>query len=597
MRDVLYGGGVTVLVDAARVSVRRADRVLFDELSVTVTDQDRLGVVGINGTGKSTLLRVLAGIQAPEGGQVRPGRGVRVSVLDQDAPLPEGTVGQAVGEGWEAEAVLDRLGMTAVINHRVADLSGGQAKRVALARVLARPTELLILDEPTNHLDLPAIAWLEAWLSRFAGGVILVSHDRHLLDRVTTRIIELDRGRAFFHDGGYAGYLASGAERAERATEAEATRRNLARRELAWLRRGAPARTRKPQARMDAARRLISATPEAAARTAALDIGFDTPRLGTKVIDADGVSFGYHPAGDAVLVDVTMRLGARERLGVVGANGSGKSTLLEVLAGRRTPTVGQIEQGPTVRVGYYAQYGPELDPDARVRDLVAGPTRAPGDPVDLRLMARFWFTGELPWATAGTLSGGERRRLQLLMVLASRPNVLLIDEPTNDLDLDTLRALEDFLEEWPGALVTVSHDRTFLARVTDRVVACADRRVRDVPGGLAAWIAASIAGEDRHPPGPATSRPGGRTLARPEAEGATRARRRSPTSIGFELRRLDKELERLTRERDRLAEAFETSADHRDLARIGADLTAAQARLNDAEEQWLALAEEAEATR
>ena len=252
---------------------------------------------------------------------------------------------------------------------------------------------------------------------------------------------------------------------------------------------------------MDAARRLISATPEAAARTAALDIGFDTPRLGTKVIDADAVSFGYQPAGDAVLVDVTMRLGARERLGVVGANGSGKSTLLEVLAGRRTPTVGQVEHGPTVRVGYYAQYGPELDPGARVRDLVAGPTRAPGDPADLRLMARFWFTGELPWATAGTLSGGERRRLQLLMVLAGRPNVLLIDEPTNDLDLDSLRALEDFLEEWPGALVTVSHDRTFLARVTDRVVACVDRRVREVPGGLAEWIAASIAGEDRHPAG------------------------------------------------------------------------------------------------
>ena len=205
---------MTVLVDAAGVSVRRSDRVLFEDLSVTVSDRDRLGVVGINGTGKSTLLRVLAGVWDPDGGEVRRGRGVRIGMLDQDAPLPEGTVRQAVGGGWESEAILDRLGMSEVIDRDVRDLSGGQAKRVALARVLVQPAELLILDEPTNHLDLPAIAWLEAWLSRFAGGVVLVSHDRHLLDRVTTRMIELDRGRAYVHDGGYAGYLAANAERA-----------------------------------------------------------------------------------------------------------------------------------------------------------------------------------------------------------------------------------------------------------------------------------------------------------------------------------------------------------------------------------------------
>jgi ATP-binding cassette subfamily F protein uup len=436
---------VTILVDAAGVSVRRSDRVLFEELSITVTDRDRLGVVGINGTGKSTLLRVLAGVQAAESGQVRRGRGVRVGLLDQEAPLPEGTVHQAVGGGWEIEAILDRLGMTAVIDHDISKLSGGQAKRVALASVLGHPAELLILDEPTNHLDLPAIAWLEAWLSRFAGGVVVVSHDRHLLDRVTTRMVELDRGRAYIHDGGYAGYLAAEAERADRAAEAETTRRNLARRELAWLRRGAPARTRKPQARIDSARRLLNAGPEAAARTAPLDVGFDTPRLGTKVIEAHAVSFGYHAGGELVLVDVSLSLAPRERLGVVGLNGSGKSTLLEILAGRRSPSAGRVEQGPTVRVGYFTQHGPELDLASRVRNLVAGPSRAPGDPVDQRLMERFWFTGELPWATVGTLSGGERRRLQLLMVLAGRPNVLLLDEPTNDLDLDTLRALEDFL--------------------------------------------------------------------------------------------------------------------------------------------------------
>ena len=602
-RSVSYLGGVTVLVDAAGVSVRRSDRVLFEDLSVTVSDRDRLGVVGINGTGKSTLLRVLAGVWDPDGGEVRRGRGVRIGMLDQDAPLPDGTVRHVVGGGWESEAILDRLSMSEVIDRDVRDLSGGQAKRVALARVLVQPAEFLILDEPTNHLDLPAIAWLEAWLSRFAGGVVLVSHDRHLLDRVTTRMIELDRGRAYVHDGGYAGYLVANAERAQMAAGAEATRRNLARRELAWLRRGAPARTRKPQARVDAARRLLATGPEAAARTAPLDLGFDTPRLGTKVIEADGVSFGYHPEGQPVLVDVSLNLDPRERLGVVGANGSGKSTLLEVLAGWQTPWAGRVDRGPTVRIGYYAQQGPHLDPAARVRDLVAGPSRVPGDPVDLRLMERFWFTGELPWATAGTLSGGERRRLQLLMVLASRPNVLLLDEPTNDLDLDTLRALEDFLEEWPGALVTVSHDRTFLERATDRLVACRDRRVGEVSGGLSAWIAEATSGEGRRPSRPASPPPdrgapvAGRAVAPVPAPAPPVGRRRSSTTIGFELRQLDKELGRLTRERDRLAEAFAATADHRELAPIGADLAAAEARLDEAEERWLALAEEAEAAR
>jgi ATP-binding cassette subfamily F protein uup len=579
---------VTVLVDAAGVSVSRSDRVLFDGLSITVTDRERLGVVGINGTGKSTLLRVLAGRETPEGGQVRRGRGVRIGVLDQNPPLPEGTVRQAIGEGWETEAILDRLGMTSVLDQHVSNLSGGQAKRVALAQVLAHPAELIILDEPTNHLDLPAVAWLEAWLSRFAGGVVLVSHDRHLLDRVSTRMIELDRGRAYIHEGGYAGYLAAGTERADRAGEAEVIRRNLARRELAWLRRGAPARSRKPQARVEAARRLLTTEPEAAARTSSLDIGFDTPRLRSKVIEAHGVSFAYRPGGEQVLVDVSLHLDPRERLGVVGANGSGKSTLLEVLAGRRTPTTGRIERGATVRVGYYAQGELDLDVSARVRDLVAGPTRTPGDPVDQRLMERFWFTGELPWATVGTLSGGERRRLHLLLVLASRPNVLLVDEPTNDLDLDTLRALEDFLEEWPGALVTVSHDRTFLDRVTDRVVACRDGGVGEVPGGLAAWIAASLAGQGRRPSPPASSRPGARRHS---------ARGRSSTTIGFELRQLDKELGRLTRARDRLAAVFKAAADHHDVARIGGELAEAQAQLRDAEERWLVLAEEAEASR
>ena len=507
--------------------------------------------------------------------------------------LPDGTVRQAVGGGWETEAILERLGMAGVLGRQVSELSGGQAKRVALARALVNPAELLVLDEPTNHLDLPAIAWLEAWLSHFAGGVVLVSHDRHLLDRLTTRMIELDRGRAYFHDGGYAGYLASRAGREERAAEAESVRQNLARRELAWLRRGAPARTRKPKARVDSARRLLSSGPEAPARSSGLDLGFATPRLGTKVIEAQDVCFAYSATSMPVLTNVALSLGPTERLGVLGANGSGKSTLLELLAGRLVPTSGHLEFGHSARIGRYAQQGPELDPTARVRDVVAGPHRTPGEPSDLRLMERFWFGGELGWATVGTLSGGERRRLQLLVVLAGLPNVLLLDEPTNDLDLDTLRALEDYLEDWPGALVTVSHDRTFLDRVVNRVVACRDGGVAEVPGGLGAWVAEVTAAPAGRPARDAGRALGGRPRSR---RGGPTAQPNPPVSKYHRLRAP------AARQGARAPDKGEgpfgggLRGDSRPprLARTGAELAAAQALLDEAEEKWLALATEAE---
>ncbi|HMC38141.1 MAG TPA: ABC-F family ATP-binding cassette domain-containing protein [Acidimicrobiales bacterium] len=585
---------MAVLVDVAGVSVSRSDRVLFSGLSVTISDGDRLGVVGINGTGKSTLLRVIAGTAEPESGEIRRGRGVRTGLLDQDAPLSPGPVRSAVGEGWEAEAVLERLGMGPFLDRQTTELSGGQAKRVALAAVLARPAELLVLDEPTNHLDLPAISWLEGWLAGFKGGLVLVSHDRHLLDRVTTRMLELDRGKCYVHDSGYAGYLEARAAREERAVEAEAVRRNLARSELAWLRRGAPARTRKPLSRIDAARRLIDGRPEAAAREGSLDLAFQTPRLGSKVIDMDGVAFSYDGRDDRPLLDgVDLSLDPRERLAVVGVNGSGKSTLLELLAGRIRPLRGRVEQGPTVSVGYYTQKAADLNPAARVRDLVAGPHRNPGDPVDNRLMERFWFTGELPWAQVSTLSGGERRRLQLLMVLASRPNVLLLDEPTNDLDLDTLRALEDFLDGWPGAVVVVSHDRVFLDRATDRTVACRDGRVEPVAGGLAAWITGITAPAPRSVTRSTPPDKAAKPARKAEAPGGP-ARRRSSSTVGFELRRLEKEMSRLTRDRDRLADALATATGHEQLADAGSQLATVQAALEEIEERWLAVAEEAE---
>ena len=587
---------VAVLVDLQDIAVRRVDRVLFQGLSLTVSDGDRVGVVGINGTGKSTLLSIVGGTGSPQEGQVRRGRGSRVGLLDQVPELPRGTVAEAVGQGWEAEATLDRLGMASSAQTDVRALSGGQAKRVALARVLARPCELLVLDEPTNHLDLGAVSWLEQRLIAFRGGLVLVTHDRHLLDRVTTRMLELDRGRAFVHEGGYGSYLAARSEREDLAASAESTRRNLARRELAWLRRGAQARSRKPQARIDAARRLIDDRPDPPARSASLDLTADTPRLGDRVIECTGVGFRYD-GGPLVLSGVDLVLGRRDRLGIVGANGTGKSTLLDLLAGRRRPTTGTLDVGPTVVAGYYDQTGIALDRAARVQDLVAGPHRSPGSLADVALMKRFWFAGELAYARVGTLSGGELRRLQLLLVLAGRPNVLLLDEPTNDLDLDTLRTLEDFLEDWPGALVTVSHDRTFLERTTERLVSVdSGGTVAAVPGGVAGWVARVDRAEDRPtrtPPSPSPSRghrPGTGAVAPPA--GANKA-----VPIARLLREAEKRMAQRQRNRNRITETLTGTHDHQEMRRLGAELAAAQAELDSAEERWLALAEEAESER
>jgi ATP-binding cassette subfamily F protein uup len=590
---------VTVLVDLEQVAVRRVGRVLFEGLSFTVSEGDRIGVVGINGTGKSTLLRIVAGVDEPEEGHVRRGRGSRVGFLEQVPELFPGTVRTAVGQGWEAEAALSRLGVGPEIDNDVATLSGGQRKRVALARVLAHPVELLVLDEPTNHLDLPAVAWLEQRLLSFGGGLVLVTHDRHLLDRLTTRMLELDRGQAFVHEGGYELYLAAKAEREERDAAAESTRRNLARRELAWLRRGAKARSRKPKARIDTAVRLIEGAAVAPVASAEIEVGHDLPRLGDKVIECRGVGFHYDD-GPPVLSGVDLSIGRRERLGIVGANGTGKSTLLDILAGRLTPTTGTVEVGPTVVVGYYDQLGATLDLEARVRDLVAGPHGTPGSVDNINLMRRFLFADDLPFARVGDLSGGERRRLQLLLVVSRRPNVLFLDEPTNDLDLDTLRVVEDFLEDWPGALALVSHDRTFLERTTERLVAVeTGSTLSEVAGGVAGWVARpenASGARAGSPRSRALTKPAGR---KPEHRSRSRAAGSEAAVIGAavigrRVRDAEKEMLRLERRRDQVRQALTATVDYVELTRLGDELHAVQAALDAAEESWLALALEAE---
>jgi ATP-binding cassette subfamily F protein uup len=597
-----------ILVDAAAVSASRPGRALFEDLSLTVSSGDRIGIVGINGSGKSTLLRVLSRRTEPESGTVRFGRGVRIATLDQVPELEAATVAEAAGHSWESAEVLERLGMGDLLDRRVDELSGGQAKRVALARALVAESDLLILDEPTNHLDLDAVAWLEDRLDACAGGLVLVTHDRHLFDRVTTRMVELDRGRAYVHEGGYASYLEARAERATQAAEADERRRNVARRELAWLRRGAPARTSKPKAHLARARAAVADRPEAAARTGDLDLHFGTPRLGDVVVELHGVGHRYD-GGDWLFRHLDLLLDPRERLGIVGPNGAGKSTLLEVVAGRLDPVEGRVVRGATAQLGYFDQRGRDLDPTVRVRDVVVGPDRTP-DWRDAALMEAFWFDGDAQWAPIGTLSGGERRRLQLLLTLAAKPNVLLLDEPTNDLDLDTLRSLEEFLDEWPGALLVVSHDRAFLERtVADVIVMDGTGTAGRRPGGYAAWEEERRARRVRRGRGltlgasavasvEATSAGSAPTGTAGRRAGSSGAREVSPSTLRHRMRAVSRSIADARNRQAgldaELGAAAVEAGGHERLAELGVQLASVSSEIDQLEDEWLALAAEAE---
>ncbi|MFM8601982.1 MAG: ABC-F family ATP-binding cassette domain-containing protein [Actinomycetota bacterium] len=593
----------TVLIDAEGVSASRPGRPLFTGVSLTLSEGDRIGVVGLNGCGKSTLLRILAGESEPESGTVRRGRGARIGVLSQATRLAEGTVRAAAGGTWQSDAMLQRLGMGAMMSARTDELSGGQMKRTALAGLLAGEWEALILDEPTNHLDLDAVRFLEEWLAAYGGGLLLVTHDRHVLDRVTNKVVEIDRGRAHVHvpsgvnaGSGYAAYLAARIEREEKAAVDEQVRRNAARKELAWLRRGAPARSTKPKARVDAAREIVSRRPQQAARQGDLDLSLGSTRLGSKGIELAGVSWKWESDVPHVLHDVTHSLEPGDRLGIVGANGAGKSTLLEIIAGLLVPQSGTVARGSTVRIGHYDQLGRELDDKVRVRDAVAGDKGSPSVE-DINLMRRFWFDGDAQFAEIGTLSGGERRRMQLLLTLIEQPNVLLLDEPTNDLDLDTLRALEDYLDDWPGIVVVVSHDRTFLDRTVSEVMALDGAGpARLVRGGVAGWLAEretasrtpTAAPSPQGQPAAGSAAPKGKQKSAP-------ATRQSPSTLRRLIAQAEKKMEQLGMRRDDLTGQLSTAgADHAALARVTTELAAVQDELARAEDEWLSLSAQLE---
>ncbi|HEX8707751.1 MAG TPA: ABC-F family ATP-binding cassette domain-containing protein, partial [Pyrinomonadaceae bacterium] len=537
-------------------------RPVLENVSLSLNSDERVGLVGVNGSGKTTFLRLVAGEERPDAGRITLADGITVGYLPQNPPFEaEATVLEAVfaasdarmkllldyelacnelaaaggGErraldrvselgrrleasgAWELETnartVLGRLGITDT-NAPMGTLSGGQRKRVALAHALIERPGLLILDEPTNHLDAETISWLEDYLGGYGGALLLVTHDRYFLDRVTTRILEVERGAVQAFDGNYAYYLEK-KEGQETARAAEGQKREmLIRRELAWLRRGAKARTRKSKARVERAESLI-AQPKEAAR-AALDVSVGSTRLGKKVLELRDVTKSYD---GRVLIDGLSRiLKPGERIGVIGPNGAGKTTLLEIIAGRVAPDAGSLEVGQTVRIGYYDQESRALDEGERVIDYI----RAVAERVETadgsfitagQMLERFLFTGAMQYAPIAKLSGGERRRLYLLRVLMGAPNVLLLDEPTNDLDIQTLMTLEDYLDGFPGNLIVVSHDRYFLDRTAEHVIRFeGGGRLREYPGNYSAFLEAHREEESEAAPArPAdAARPAGR---------------------------------------------------------------------------------------
>ncbi|MEX2628078.1 MAG: ABC-F family ATP-binding cassette domain-containing protein [Ilumatobacteraceae bacterium] len=603
-----------ICVDAERVTVTRPEKVLFEDLSVTISRGDRVAVVGVNGAGKTTLLSVLTGDLDPDEGVVRFGRGVRIARLDQDPVLPPGTVAEHLGDSWEVAAVATSLGVQPLFDRRTDELSGGQAKRVALAKVLVGEHDLIVVDEPTNHLDLEAIEWLEDRLRATPAALVLVTHDRHVLDSLTTargagKVVEIDRGAGHVHvaaegASAYATYLEARAERAERDAAAESTRRILARKELAWLRRGAPARSTKPKARLRTAGEIVSGGPGSAdLRDRDLQLGVGTTRLGNQVVELEGVSQRFHAPADPaasegvlrVLTDVDLLIEPGARLGVVGPNGSGKSTLLDIIAGRVQPAAGEVRRGRTVVTGYADQRTTTIETHglgaaATVRQIVTGPHRLP-DHTDDALLERFWFDATARHAPVSMLSGGERRRLQLVLVLAATPNLLVLDEPTNDLDLDTLRALEEFLDDWPGALVVASHDRAFLDRTVDHVLEIADGgTVRRVPGGVQGWLesrrrtSSSSRSSSPRRSSPRRSSSDRRTTRSREPSGP------SPSTVSRRLRETEQAMAKVQRRLDRLTEELSGLTDHAELARVGAEVAEAQSELDALEERWLELA-------
>ncbi|MEZ5088415.1 MAG: ABC-F family ATP-binding cassette domain-containing protein [Micropruina sp.] len=586
------------LLGAETLHLEYPTRVVFDSVTLGVNEGDRIGVVGRNGDGKSTLLRLLAGLIEPDAGRVTRRGGVRIGMLSQGDPLDSAAtvgssiVGEVADHVWASDprirdviaGLVPDLDWAATIG----TLSGGQRRRVALAALLVGDWDVVVLDEPTNHLDVEGITWLAGHLKgrwpRGAGALLVVTHDRWFLDEVATATWEVHDRIVEPFEGGYAAYVLQRVERDRQAAAAEAKRQNLMRKELAWLRRGAPARTSKPKFRIDAANQLIEDVPPPRDRVELSRLA--TARLGKDVIDliGAGVSYGAHE----VLRGVEWRLAPGERTAILGANGAGKSTLLGLLAGTVRPTAGRVKRGKTVRVGVLDQQFRELAAIAgdRVREVLARTrTSYVVDGRELtpaQLLERLGFAREHLSARVGELSGGQKRRLQLLLVLLAEPNVLILDEPTNDVDTDMLAAMEDLLDSWPGTLIVVSHDRYLVERVSDQQYAILDGHLRHLPGGVDEYLRLRAA---QSAPGAGTAANG---AASPSGEGLSGAELRA---VQKELASVERRIERLTGEihRAQTALAEHDHADYRGLAARMAEIGVQQTQVSELEERWLEL--------
>jgi len=587
---------VANLVNLESVTHGFGTRILLDDVSLGLGAGDVIGVVGRNGDGKTTLLRILTGDLVPDDGRVTVANNASIGVLTQattgdDAhTVRDWIVGGEPDHVWAAQAdkrgVVEALLTDIDLDRELGTLSGGERRRVGLVAVLLGHHDLIVLDEPTNHLDVEAISFLAGYLrerTRAGLAMLVVSHDRWFLDEVCTRIWEVHDGVVDSYDGGYAAFVLARVERQRIAATTEARRKNLARKELAWLRRGAPARTSKPKFRIDAANELIADEPDPRDKLELQQ--FSVTRLGKDVFDL--INVDYAVGGRSLLEHLTWSIGPGDRIGLVGVNGAGKTTLLDLLADRREPDRGKIKRGKTLRLGYLSQTVGELDDSDRVLQSVSRLKEqtklATGREASAsNLLEEFGFTGDKLVARIGDLSGGERRRLQFLRLLLSEPNVLILDEPTNDLDIDTLTVIEDYLDRWPGTLIVVSHDRYFLERITDVTYALmGDGSCVMLPGGVEEYL------DRRHRAQAVASAP---TSAAPEAPTRSdaameRQRKKDLTRIEGQLDKVAKEIEKLH------ASMADAASDFEKLASLDEKLRAAQARQCELEEAWLEAAE------
>ncbi|WP_405728990.1 ABC-F family ATP-binding cassette domain-containing protein [Streptomyces sp. NBC_01537] len=591
------------LVNVESVGKVYGTRTLLDGISLGVSEGDRIGVVGRNGDGKTTLIRMLAKLEDPDTGRVTHLGDLRLGVLTQHDSLdPAATVrhevlGDKADHQWAGDAKirdvltglfggLDLPGFPDGLDTVIGPLSGGERRRIALAKLLIDEQDLVVLDEPTNHLDVEGISWLAAHLQVRRSALVCVTHDRWFLDQVCTRMWDVQSGDVHDYEGGYSDYVFARAERERIAATEESKRQNLMRKELAWLRRGAPARTSKPRYRIEAANELIADVPPP--RDTAELMKFANSRLGKTVFDLKDVTVQAGPK--VLLKHLTWQLGPGDRIGLVGVNGAGKTSLLRALAeaaysdGDKQPATGRVSVGKTVKLAYLSQEVAELDPAWRVLQAV----EAVRQRVDLgkgremtagQLCEKFGFTKEKQWTPVGDLSGGERRRLQILRLLMDEPNVLFLDEPTNDLDIETLTQLEDLLDGWPGSMVVISHDRYFLERTTDRVLALlGDFTLRMLPRGVDEYLERRRAAVEAAAPAAAP--------AKPKGGGDSRAAKK-------ELQKVERQLDKVAeREKKLHAQIAENATDFERVATLDMELRSLSAERDELEMRWLELADE-----